>query len=217
MDKYATYAQLKRNEIEDRDYTILYRDLSSQIVIMAPHGGGIEPGTIDIADELAGCEYTFYGFKGLKKTGNSILYINSNNFDEPISLKAAHDADIVMSIHGAKDKAEMVCVGGVNSELKRIIIHTLKAAGFNAVISRRPGLQGNNPENICNRCKTKKGVQLEISRGLRETLFENLSNRSLRKKTKTFYQFVNTLREALKLFVAKYNISTPPDLKQRGG
>ena len=203
MDKYTTYAELKQSEIEDKDFTILYRDLSSKIAIIAPHGGGIEPGTIDIADELAGCEYTFYGFKGLKKDGNSTLHINSNTFDEPIALKAAHEADIVISIHGAKDKSEMVHIGGINSELKQVVMHTLKSAGFNATISERPGLRGIKPENICNRCKTKKGVQLEISRGLRETLFDNLAHLSLRKKTIVFYQFVNTLREALKLFCGK--------------
>jgi phage replication-related protein YjqB (UPF0714/DUF867 family) len=211
MDKYTTYAQLKGSEIEDKDYTILYRGLSSKVVIMAPHGGGIEPGTIDIADELAGCEYTFYGFKGLKKVGNSTLHINSSTFDEPIALKAAHETDIVISIHGAKDKSEMVHVGGANSELKRVIMHTLKAAGFNASISEKPELRGIKPENICNRCKTKKGVQLELSRGLRETLFDNLAQRSLRKKTVSFYQFVNTLREALKLYETKYNIIAPAD------
>jgi phage replication-related protein YjqB (UPF0714/DUF867 family) len=203
MDKYETYAELKQSEIEDKDYTILYRDLSSIIAIMAPHGGGIEPGTIDIADELAGCEYTFYGFKGLKKDGNSTLHINSNAFDEPIGIKAADKAEIVVSIHGAKDKSEMVHIGGANSELKRLITHTLKSAGFDAEICERPGLRGIKPDNICNRCKTKKGVQIEISRGLREKLFDNLTHRSLRKKTIEFYQFVNTLRESLKLFYGK--------------
>ena len=200
MDRYANYADLKQNQIEDEDYTILYRDLSSKITIMAPHGGGIEPGTIDIADELAGCEYTFYAFKGLKRVGNRILHINSNFFDEPIALKAAQKADIVISVHGAKDKFEMVYIGGTNSELKQIILHTLKSAGFNTEISEKPGLRGIKPENICNRCKTKKGVQLELSRGIRETLFVNLYHRSLRKKTIRFYQFVNTLREALNSF-----------------
>ena len=200
MDKYTTYDELKQSETEDEDYTILYRDLSSDIAIIAPHGGGIEPGTIDIADELAGCEYTFYGFKGLKKAGNAALHINSNNFDEPIAFKAVHGADIVISVHGTQDKSEMVCVGGPDSELKRTIIKRLNVAGFNAEVCRKPGLEGISPENICNRCRTKKGVQLELSRGLRETLFENLSQRSLRKKTVRFYQFVNTLREALTLF-----------------
>jgi len=203
MDKYTNIAELKQNEREDEDYTILYRELSSKITIMAPHGGGIEPGTIDIADYLAGCDYTFYAFKGLKKAGNNILHINSNAFDEPIALRAAQNADIVVSIHGAKDKSEMVYIGGTNQKLIQIIVHALRLGGFDAAISEIPGLRGIKPENICNRCKTRKGVQIEISRGLRETLFDNLGHRSLRRKTIVFYQFVNTLKEALLLFLGK--------------
>jgi len=203
MDKYRNIAELKQNEREDEDYTILYRELPSKITIMAPHGGGIEPGTIDIADYLAGCDYTFYAFKGLKKTGNKILHVKSNTFDEPIALKAAKNADIVISIHGAKDKSEIVHIGGTNQELKQTMMNALRSAGFDAMISEIPGLRGIKPENICNRCKTRKGVQLEISRGLRETLFENLQHRSLRKKTIVFYQFVKVLKESLLLFLRK--------------
>jgi len=203
MDKYRNIAELKQNEREDEDYTILYRELPSKITIMAPHGGGIEPGSIDIADYLAGCDYTFYAFKGLKKTGNKILHVNSNTFDEPIALKAAKNADIVISIHGAKDKSEIVHIGGTNQELKQTMMNALRSAGFDAMISEIPGLRGIKPENICNRCKTRKGVQLEISRGLRETLFENLQHRSLRKKTIVFYQFVKVLKESLLLFLRK--------------
>ena len=204
MDKYTNIAELKQNEREDEDYTILYRELPSKIAIMAPHGGGIEPGTIDIADYLAGCDYTFYAFKGLKESGNKILHINSNTFDEPIALMAAQNADIVVSIHGATDKSETVYIGGTNQELMQIIVHALRLGGFDATISEIPGLRGIKPENICNRCKIKKGVQIELSRGLRETLFDNLSQRSLRSKTIVFYQFVNILKEAISLFLRKF-------------
>jgi phage replication-related protein YjqB (UPF0714/DUF867 family) len=207
MDTYTSYAELKQNQVENKDYTILYRDLCSKITIMATHGGGIEPGTVDIADALAGCEYTFYAFKGLKKAGNKILHISSNSFDEPIALKAAQKADIVISVHGAKDTSEMVYIGGTNIELKQIILQALESTGFNAEISKKPGMQGVKPENICNRCKTKKGVQLELSRGLREKLFVNLHHRSLRGKTVIFYQFVNALKDALELFCGKYNLA----------
>jgi phage replication-related protein YjqB (UPF0714/DUF867 family) len=203
MDKYTNIGELKQNEREGEDYTILYRELPSKITIMAPHGGGIEPGTVDIADYLAGCDYTFYAFKGLKKTGNKILHLNSNTFDEPIAVRAAQNADIAVSIHGAKDKSEMAYIGGTNQELIQIIVHALRSGGFDAAISEIPELRGTMPENICNRCKTGKGVQIELSRGLREILFDNLGHRSMRSKTIAFYQFVNILKEALLLFLRK--------------
>ena len=200
MDKYKSFAELEHHEREDEDYTILYREVDAKIAIMAPHGGGIEPGTIDIADALAGSDFSFYAFKGIKKTGNKILHITSNRFDEPIGLQISKNAFIVITIHGARNRGDMVFVGGKNHKLKQKIISALRAGGFNAVISEIPGLRGIKPENICNRCKSGKGVQLEISRGLREEMFENLDRRSLRKKSSIFFTFVNPIKEALLSF-----------------
>lgn len=196
-DKYKNIVELIDNEREDEDFTIICRELVSKIAIMAPHGGGIEPGTIDVADAFAGCDYTFYAFKGLKKVGNKTLHINSNRFDEPLALKVAQNADIVISIHGAKFNSKMAYIGGTNQVLMQMIVRALRAGGFDAMISEIPGLLGIKPENICNRCKTRKGVQIELSRGLREILFDNLGHRFLRKKTIVFYQFVNILRGVL--------------------
>jgi len=123
--------------------------------------------------------------------------------DELIAVRAAQNADFVVSIHGAKDKSEMAYIGGANQELIQIIVYALRLGGFDATISGIPGLRGIKPENICNRCKTRKGVQIELSRGLREILFDNLGHRSLRRKTIVFYQFANILKEALLLFLRK--------------
>jgi phage replication-related protein YjqB (UPF0714/DUF867 family) len=194
---YSNFAELKQHAREDEDFTILYRKVDSEIAIIAPHGGGIEPGTSDIADLLAGCDYTFYCFKGLKKKGNTMLHLGSSFFDEERGLQAAQNARIVITVHGSKDKAERVHIGGKNQALKQKIMHALQAAGFEAGIDDMPGLLGKRSENICNRCKSGKGVQLEISRGLREKMFDSLDHRSLRKKTILFYQFVNAIREAL--------------------
>jgi hypothetical protein len=46
-------------------------------------------------------------------------------------------------------------------------------------------------------------ITIKISRGLRETLFDNLGHRSLRRKTIVFYQIVDILKEALLLFLRK--------------
>lgn len=197
MDKYDNFATLQHNEREGEDYAIVCRQCDSPIAIMAPHGGGIEPGTMDIADALAGSEYTFYAFKGIKKKGNGVLHLSSNRFDEPIGLRIAEHAAFVISVHGARDKGRMVLIGGRNRELKAALLHGLQAAGFSAEISEIPGLRGVKPENICNRCKSGKGVQLEISRGLRESLFENIDRRPLRKKTACFYHFVETIKNVI--------------------
>jgi phage replication-related protein YjqB (UPF0714/DUF867 family) len=200
MDKYSNFIELEQNEREGEDYTILFREANSKFLIISPHGGGIEPGTIDIADAVASTDHTFYAFKGIKKRGNKILHITSNRFDEPIGLKTSENVWIAISIHGCRDKKEMVFIGGKNQKLKEKIMYGLRTAGFRAVISEERGLRGKSSENICNRCRSGKGVQLEISRGLREKMFDFLHQRSSRKKTDLFYKFVNTLKRALLSF-----------------
>ncbi len=196
-DKYTNYDELSQKERLNVDYTIFHRGVDSNIAVISPHGGGIEPGTIDIADAMAGCEHTFYAFKALKKSGNRILHITSNRFDEPLGIQVAQNALTVISVHGSRFRTETVHIGGRNQHLKQKIMHALTVAGFNAEISEVSGLKGISPENICNRCKSGEGVQLEISRGLREKMFDNLDHRSLRKRTICFYKFVNTLKEVL--------------------
>jgi phage replication-related protein YjqB (UPF0714/DUF867 family) len=137
---------------------------------MAPHGGKIEPTTSMIAEAIAGENYSYYSFDGLKSEGNSVLHIESHLFDEPRALQAVKKADIVITVHGQLNhKEEFVMVGGLNVDLRSGIRRQLEASGFR---TRPPteGLQGIDPENICNRGRLKGGVQLEISRKVRDSL-----------------------------------------------
>jgi len=197
MDKYANYDDLKQHEKEGEDYVILLRENNSRIAVIATHGGGIEPGTVDIADGVANSEHTFYAFKGIKRKGNAVLHITSNKFDEPRGVKLAENADVVVSIHGYQGEDEVVFIGGKNQGLKEKIRYLLIVAGFHAEISTKTDLRAWHPENICNRCRSGEGVQLEISRGLRNRMFDNLDRRPWRNKTRLFFEFVDTLREAL--------------------
>ena len=93
-------------------------------MILAPHGGKIEPATTEVAEAIAGIDYSFYSFEGLKADGNGVLHIESHLFDEPRALEAIEKADIIVTVHGQVDqKEEFVMVGGLNdglrSEMKR--------------------------------------------------------------------------------------------------
>lgn len=77
MDKYANFIELAQNEREGEDYTILLRESNSKFAIIAPHGGGIEPGTLDLADAVASSDHTFYAFKGIKKTDLFYKFVNT--------------------------------------------------------------------------------------------------------------------------------------------
>ena len=214
MDTYQNFAELARNEQEGRDFSILFRDVDSPVAVMAPHGGGIEPGTLDIAGALAGRDFAFYAFSGIKKSGNRNLHLTSNRFDEPIGLQIAQKAAVVVAVHGNREKSEVVFVGGRSNVLKQRICRALAVAGFRAEISDLPGIRGIRPENICNRGTSGEGVQLEMSRGLREKMFENIERRSLRKKTPVFYEFVDTMKKAL-LAEAICELNTRPSGPKR--
>jgi phage replication-related protein YjqB (UPF0714/DUF867 family) len=67
---------------------------------MAPHGGKIEPGTAEIAEAVAGDDYSFYCFEGIKADGNGVLHIRSHLFAEPRAMEAVESAEIVVTVHG---------------------------------------------------------------------------------------------------------------------
>ncbi len=197
MDRYGSYQELCRNEQEGHDFVILTKTGTSPLVVMAPHGGGIEPGTVDLAHAVAGSDHAFYAFKGIKPKGNTALHITSNRFDEPRALRMARRAEWVLTIHGCQESEAVIFVGGRDVQRRAIIRDALRNAGFSAEESLRPGLRGINPNNICNRGYSGRGVQLELSDGLRRQLFDNLRRRRGRRKTDLFYRFANTMRRCL--------------------
>lgn len=173
MTSYMSFKELADREVEGQDYRIRVELRDAPALIMAPHGGKIEPATSEIAEAIAGMDYSFYTFEGLKADGNSVLHIESHLFDEFCALQAVEKADIVVTVHGQIDQRdEFVMVGGLNDGLRSEIERQLEAAGFK---TRPPteGLLGTDRMNICNRGKLKQGVQLEISRKVRDVLRAN--------------------------------------------
>jgi phage replication-related protein YjqB (UPF0714/DUF867 family) len=195
---YRSFAELAQHEQEGRDYRIRHHTGPSGVLVMAPHGGGIEPGTGDIADALSGSEHAFYGFKGLKKRGNHILHIASTRFDEPLAVRMLKEARWVLTIHGCRDRSPVVWVGGRDGLRGDTIIKSLEAIGIPVRQSEAPGLRGLQPENVCNRGRLEAGVQLEISRGLREMLFADPLHRPCRCRTPLFFRFAATVRGCLR-------------------
>lgn len=197
MDTYRNFRDLKNHEKEGRDFTISYRHTDSDFAVLAPHGGGIEPGTIDIADAVAGNEHNYYSFKGIKLAGNEILHITSTHFDEPAALQTVGRAKVAVAIHGCKGSDATICIGGRNRQLRKKLLDALTTAGFQVVPSDSHDLQGMHAENICNRCTSGQGVQLEISQGLREKLFDHLDHHAPSRTTALFNRFIRAVRTAL--------------------
>jgi len=170
MTSYSSFKELADCEVEGQDYRIRIELRNPRVLIMAPHGGRIEPATVEIAEAIAGTNYSFYAFEGLKKDGNRGLHIESHLFDEPRGLKAVEKADVVITVHGQIDqKDEFIMAGGLDTHLRPEIKRQLETSGF---LTRPPteGLMGTDPQNICNRGKLRQGVQLEVSRKVRDLL-----------------------------------------------
>ena len=168
-DTYSSYSELKRHHELNKDYIVSVSNVNSPVTIVAPHGGKIEPRTSELAKMIAGREYNYYCFEGIKKKHNSCLHITSHNFDEPHAVDLVSNSDTVVAIHACTGNAGLVHLGGLDNELKDIIAEELEARAIQ-VSWGHPGFQGSNSRNICNRGTTGKGVQLEITRDLRDDL-----------------------------------------------
>jgi len=168
-DTYSCFVELKNHEEQNKDYKISISDVGSGITIIAPHGGKIEPGTCDIAKKIATERFNYYCFEGIKKENNRRLHITSHNFDEPTAVKIISGSQIVVAIHACTGNERFVYLGGLDNVLKAVIAKALESRGI-IVPKGHEKFKGSNPDNICNRGVHKKGVQLEITRGLRDDL-----------------------------------------------
>lgn len=187
-DVYRNFQELQKRELEGRDWERTYLDRGSRILVMAPHGGGIEPFTAELACEIAGKTFSVYTFRGLKPSRNRALHLTSHRFDEPLAQRALWQADAALAIHGEKSLHDsFVMVGGLWTDLKEELTLRLAKEGF-GVLEPRRGLAGRRKENVCNRGRSGWGGQLEISAGLRRRLSEEEALRG---------RFVAAVRTAL--------------------
>jgi phage replication-related protein YjqB (UPF0714/DUF867 family) len=198
MDKYKNFSELKAHEHEGRDFEIIAEIRNpSTTAIIAPHGGGIEPGTSELAIAIAQNAMHIAIFEGIKTSGNLVLHITSTHFDEPKCVGVVEQSDAVIALHGEQSSEKTTYIGGADTVLRDSISKALEDAGFNVKEHPEEHLQGTSPLNICNRGKQKKGVQLELARGLRETFFASLRSKGRLSKTPAFHKFVKAVRQGL--------------------
>ena len=166
MDEYPDFSTLAAQEVLNRDYRIRFRDAGSLISIVAPHGGRIEPGTSAAAEKMAGERFNWYCFEGMKEKNNRKLHMASHRFDEPQALDLIAASDLVVTVHACRDLEKILYIGGRLTPLMSAIGTSLKSLGIEVLCHEK--FQGIHPRNICNLGRLKKGVQLEMSRGLRD-------------------------------------------------
>lgn len=193
---YKSFAELSAIEKSGLAFRLQVKNRRTSFVVITPHGGGIEPGTSEIAKAIAGCSFSLYTFDGICLSGNELLHLTSTLFDEPKCLKLVQHSETVIAIHGCSDSDRAVYVGGLDLDLGDRIIQSLREAGFEALRATTEYL-GNQPQNICNRSRSGRGVQLEITEGLRRSMFKGLDRESRSITTPVFRDFVNSIRQAL--------------------
>jgi phage replication-related protein YjqB (UPF0714/DUF867 family) len=200
MDRYRCFDELRKCESEGRDYRIRLHHGKSCFAIMAPHGGKIERGTSRLAESIAGNEHTFYSFEGVKDKNNYHLHITSDRFDEPKALLLAGQVHTVITIHGAGGQDHEIYTGGLDLDLEQQILGAFNNTGFTARHDPSPTRQGLGVTNICNRGYGARGVQLELTQGLRKHLFNPAGNGANWVPNDLFYVFVLTLRIVLEKY-----------------
>ncbi|MFG2670480.1 poly-gamma-glutamate hydrolase family protein [Streptomyces sp. NPDC048445] len=202
-DLYANYAALAAAETEGVDYSrTAVAPAGATWSSIAIHGGGIETGSGEMAREVAaaGARMAYYEFQGLKTSGNGDLHITSTNFDEPTAVALVTATKRCLSFHGfvGTDGVPETALGGLDTGLVASLTASLTASGFR-VITTPSEIGGTDPANICNTTSSGAGVQLEMSRALRDSFFPGANTRPIRDsgaRTEAFYRYAAAVRAA---------------------
>jgi phage replication-related protein YjqB (UPF0714/DUF867 family) len=202
-DTYADYAALAAAETEGVDYQILSdTPAGATWASIAIHAGGIEPGSGEMARQVAGDDMAWYKFEGIKSSGNSVLHITATNFDEPVCVALVAASSRTLSFHGYAGTSGVpeTAVGGLDPLLTGAVVSALGRAGYAAGAAPYE-IAGTDAGNICNANLISGGVQLEMSQALRESFFPGgdygAAARAAGVFTDDFYRYATAVRGAL--------------------
>ncbi|MCG7337926.1 poly-gamma-glutamate hydrolase family protein [Staphylococcus sp. ACRSN] len=198
-DHYKDFASLKADTNAHKDWEINTKTTNNKdILITAIHGGGIEPGTSELAKIISKKgDYNLYSFEGLLPSNNKKLHITSTNFDDPKLTEMVYKSNEAISIHGIEEDKKAVYIGGKDKKMAKSITKYLEKEGFN--VEKSPHyVNGNSEHNIINKNDSGSGVQIEISTKYRKQFFEDGKlNRLTRENTSHYRQNIYDFAEAV--------------------
>lgn len=168
-DRFSSFSELSRHKKEGEHYSIIIKETGrDDILILAPHGGTIENGTSAIAERIASNNHNLYIFEGIEQENSfSELHVTSTGFDETRCLALVARMDTVIAIHGCLEKTEVIYLGGRDEKLKISLAEAFNKNGIRAE-TQGHAYPAQKEENICNRGKRNRGVQIEFSKGIRD-------------------------------------------------
>ena len=152
-------------------------DASSRLVVIAPHGGSIEPHTAEQTErvhrQLEPKRVSSWRCKGFKLGGGAAerWHITSSDIDERSFPLLRRIADRLythaVAFHGF-DEAELLIGGAApvtfKQDLKSAIDQALTGSGISVRIAQPgDGFNGDDPRNIVNRLCPAHGIQIEQS------------------------------------------------------
>lgn len=171
--KISSYKELSAAKKEGIDFEVKTRSVPGNTLVMAIHGGKLEPGTTELTDAVAGKKYSFYSFTAL--TDDYVgLHLTSTDFDEPRLAALSQVAEKCLSLHGLGDDEADFCVGGANVQKRKAYVSLLaqKFPKWRSCELCCPPNSGTSKNNVVNRCK-QDGVQIEMGQSLRNELKQN--------------------------------------------
>ncbi len=148
--------------------------------VIAIHGGDIEKGTEEIANNIALKDFPIY----VNRKGP---HITSTKFRDKELEKIFDICEVIISIHGEHELTSFTIIGGLEEGLINVIRVKLKKNKFNIKEPIRK-LHGESNLNVCNLGVSKKGVQLELSKKLRDDLMSD---------SEKMYLYTRSIRDAL--------------------
>ena len=116
-------------------------------------------------------------------------------------LEIARNSETVLTLHGYRGMEEIVFVGGLFYEMRDRIRECLEHSGFKT--AENEDFPGASPLNPCNRCRSARGVQLELTRGLRSAMFRDKSLRDCGNPTELFRLFTKAVRNVLSEYACR--------------
>ena len=201
-DRYASMTALLADTAYTQgvDYQFRFKERNSPYLAAAIHGGGIEPGTTELAEYIADSGgHNFFTFEGLLDSGNfDNLHVTSHHYDAPLARMMHSNAETVVSFHNIAStvNAPRLLMGGDNIPLRNTMWRYLERAGFTCELAP-PQFVGTNDGSITNRTLTKQGVQIEMD-GFYPVLYGTGSRVNRADWTADFYAFADAINQAFR-------------------
>lgn len=178
---YANFAELASKNVKGSEYEIVVKTNGSKVLVMSFHGGFVEPGTTELGAAISDKTYDFYTFMALKKGEmdepsftSSTLHLTSAHYDEPQLMKLVTEKDFCLGLHGFGGEEADFCVGGGNSEQRKVLVQKLSKSFpelKSCELCCNP-FNGVSIKNPINKCRLQ-GVQVEMSPKVRKKILSD--------------------------------------------